>query len=52
MEKEAFGPLKVLCPSVGKCQGQEAGGGGSVSKRRGEMIGLRGKLGKGIIFEM
>jgi hypothetical protein len=22
---EALGPLKVLCPSIGKCLGQEAG---------------------------
>jgi hypothetical protein len=28
MGREAFGPVKVLCPSIGECQGQEAGVGG------------------------
>jgi hypothetical protein len=25
MGGEALGPVKVLCPSIGECQGQEAG---------------------------
>jgi hypothetical protein len=51
---EALDPLKVICPTIGECQGQEAGVGGLVSRRRGEGIGgfWRGKLGKGITFEM
>ena len=28
MGREALGPEKVQCPSVGKCQGREAGVGG------------------------
>ena len=28
MGREALDPVKVLCPSMGKCQGQEAGVGG------------------------
>jgi hypothetical protein len=31
MGGEALGPVKALCPSVGECQGQEAGVGGLVS---------------------
>jgi len=31
MGGEAFGPMKVPGPSVGKCQGGEAGGSGWVS---------------------
>jgi hypothetical protein len=30
MGGEALGPLEVLCPSIGKCQGQEASGSGQV----------------------
>jgi hypothetical protein len=54
MGGEALGPVKVLCPSVGECQDQEAGVGGLVSRGRGEGIGdfWRGNLDKGIIFEM
>jgi hypothetical protein len=53
---EALGPVKVLCPSVGECQGQEAGMGGLVSRGKGEK-GLdrgfsEGKSGKGTTFEM
>jgi hypothetical protein len=38
MRGEALGPVKVLCPSVGECQGQEAGvcvcvGGGGVGEQ-------------------
>jgi hypothetical protein len=54
MGTEALGPVKVLCPSVRECQGQEAGVGGLESRGRGESIGgfLERKLGKGITFEM
>ena len=38
MGGEALGPVKVLCPSIGECQGQEVGVGGLVSKERGEGI--------------
>jgi hypothetical protein len=55
MGGEALGPVKVLCPSIGKCQDQELkwvgwgsrGGGGG-----GDRGFLEGKLGKGITFEM
>jgi hypothetical protein len=55
MGGEALGPVKVLCPSVGECQGQEVEVGGSGSRRRGEgrERGFsEGKTGKGITFEM
>jgi hypothetical protein len=39
MGGKALGPVKVLCPSVGECQGQEAGVGRLVSRGRGEGIG-------------
>jgi hypothetical protein len=44
MGGEALGPVKVLCPSIGECQGQEAGVGGLGSrvvtyKGEGEGIG-------------
>jgi hypothetical protein len=53
MGGEALDPVKVLCPSVGECQGQEAGVGGLV-KEVGECDRgfLEGKPGKGITFEM
>ena len=35
--EEILGPVKVLCPSIGECQGQEVGVGGLVS--RGRKIG-------------
>jgi hypothetical protein len=38
MGGEALGPVKVLCPSVGECQGQEVGVGGLVSRGRGKGI--------------
>jgi hypothetical protein len=41
MGGEALGPSKVLCPSIGDCQGQE-----------GDRGFLEGKLGKGTTFEM
>ena len=34
MGGEALGPVKVLCPSIGECQGQEVGVGGLVSRGR------------------
>jgi hypothetical protein len=41
-------PVKVLCPSIGECQGQEAGVGRLVSRGRGERIGdFRGETRKG-----
>ena len=53
MGGEALGPVKVLCPSIGECLGQEAG---VVVWEKGEAGGDRGfserKLGKGITFEM
>jgi hypothetical protein len=39
MGGEALGPVKVLCPSIGDYQSQEAGVGGLVSRGRGEGIG-------------
>jgi len=48
MGGEALGPMKTQCPSVGECQGQEAGVGGLVSMGRGEGIGVfRGETRKG-----
>jgi hypothetical protein len=35
---EAFGPVKVLCPSIVECQGQEDGVGRLVSMERGQHI--------------
>jgi hypothetical protein len=40
MGGEALGPVKVLCPSVGECHRQEAGG--LVSRGRGEGMGVFG----------
>jgi hypothetical protein len=51
MGGEALGPVKALCPSVGKCQGQEV----EVEEQgegRGDKGFLEGKLGKAITFEM
>jgi hypothetical protein len=39
MGGEALGLVKILCPSIGECQGQEAGVGGLVSRGRREGIG-------------
>ena len=39
MGGEALGPVKVLCPSLGECQGQEVRVGGLGSKEREEGIG-------------
>ena len=54
MGKEALGPMKVLCPSVGEWQGQgqEAEVGGLMSRGRGDREVLEGKPGKGTTFEM
>jgi hypothetical protein len=38
MGGEALGPVKALCSSVGECQDREAGGGGLVSRGRGDGI--------------
>ena len=38
MAGEALGSVKVLCPSIGECQGQEVGVGGLVSRGRREGI--------------
>ena len=38
-EKRPFGLEKILCPGVGKCQGQEEGVGWLGSRGRGERIG-------------
>ena len=35
MGEEAFGPVKVLCPSIGEYQGQEVGVGGLGSRAGG-----------------
>jgi hypothetical protein len=43
MGGEALGPVKVLYPSIGECQGQEAGVCGLVSSRRWEGIGIFGR---------
>jgi hypothetical protein len=48
MRGEALGSLKVLCPSIGECLGQEAGVGGLGSRGRGKEIGdFRGETRKG-----
>ena len=55
MGREDLGPVKVLCPNVGECQGQEAGVGELVSRvggRCGKGWGFsEGKQGKEITFE-
>jgi hypothetical protein len=54
MKGEAFGVVKVLCPSVGECQDREVGLGVLVSSGMGDGIGGLSdrKLGKWITFEM
>ena len=53
MGGKAFGLAKIICPSTGECQGQEAGVGGLGSRVRGGYRGLsERKLGKLITFEM
>jgi hypothetical protein len=39
VEGQALGSVKVICPSIGDSQGQEAGVGGLVSRGLGEGIG-------------
>jgi hypothetical protein len=41
MGEEALHPVKVLCPSIGEGQGQEAGVGELVSRGRGEEEGVQ-----------
>jgi hypothetical protein len=36
MGGEALGPVKVLCPNIEECQGQEGGVSGLVSRGEGE----------------
>jgi hypothetical protein len=36
---EALGPVKILCPSIGECLGQEAEVSGLGSRERGKRIG-------------
>jgi hypothetical protein len=54
MAGEVIGPVTVLCPNVGGCQGQETGLVGF--GEHGEVGGGRGfsecKTGKGIIFKI
>jgi hypothetical protein len=38
MGREALGHVKVICSSIGECQGQEVGVGGLVSRSRREII--------------
>ena len=53
MGEEAFGPVKVLCPSIEELQGHESGVGGWEAGEGGEDRGvLEGTLGKRITFEM
>jgi hypothetical protein len=40
MGREALGHVKALYPSIEECQGQEAGGGSLVIRRRGRGQGL------------
>jgi hypothetical protein len=42
MEGEALGLLKIICPSTGECQGEEAGVGGLGSRAGGAYSGLLG----------
>jgi hypothetical protein len=53
MGREALGLVKIICPSTGEFQDQEAGVGGLGSRAGGGYRGLsERKLGKGIAFEM
>ena len=52
MGGETLGPVKILCPSIGECHGQEAGVGGLGNKGVGWGDFSEGKVGKGITFEM
>jgi hypothetical protein len=49
----ALGLAKIICPSTGECQGQEAGVGELGSRLRGRYRGLsERKLEKVMAFEM
>jgi hypothetical protein len=53
MGGEALGFAKIICLSIGECQGQEEGVGGLGNRSGGAYRGLSArKLGKGIAFEM
>ena len=53
MRGKALGLMKIICPSTGECQGQEAEVCGLGSRAGGGYRGLsERKLGKGIAFEM
>jgi hypothetical protein len=53
MGGEALGLVKIICPSTGKCQGQEVGVGGLGSRAGGVYRELsERKLGREIAFEM
>ena len=58
MGGEVLGPVEAQCPSVGKCQGREAGVDGWVGEHphrnrgRGMNRGAGGKIEKGRTFEM
>jgi hypothetical protein len=39
MGGNALGPVKVLCPSIGECQGQDVGVGGLVNRGSSKGIG-------------
>ena len=54
MRGEALGLAKILCPSIGECQGQEVevGGLGSRGREKGIEDFSEKKLGKMIAFEM
>jgi hypothetical protein len=53
MGGEALALLKIICPSTGELQDQEAGVGGLMNRIGGGYRGLlERKLGKGIVFEM
>ena len=52
MGGEALGPVKVLCSSIGECQGQEESGWVGEQGNGGEYMGFsEGKLGKVVTFE-
>ena len=42
---EALGSVKVLCPSIGHCHGQESGVGGLMSREKEKGIGVGGLWG-------
>jgi hypothetical protein len=46
MGGEALGSVKVLCPNIGQCQGQEAGVGWWAGRGGGDRGFLEGKPGK------